>query len=590
MLRTHTCGQLNKEQVGQEVTLCGWVHRRRDHGGVIFIDLRDRYGLAQIKFNPEVAQATWEQADKLRSEWVIKVVGKVVARPKDMINSKLTSGEIEVEVKELEIFSQAKTPPFEIDEEKRVEVNEEKRMKYRYLDLRKPEVASVIIKRHQFIKFLRDYLSKKDFVEVETPYLSKSTPEGARDFLVPSRLHPGQFYALPQSPQQYKQLLMVAGMDKYFQVARCFRDEDTRGDRQAEFTQLDLEMSFVDREDVLNLTEDLFTQAIKQIFPEKEIMFEPWPRLDHQEVMLKYGTDKPDLRFDLEIKDIGDLVRGCGFKVFNDALEKGGVVRSIVAPGGSQFSRTQIDNLTDFVSQFGAKGLAYIIVKDKELQSPIVKFLGDDLAGQIVKKNQAKAGDVIFFGADSKKVVQDSLGALRNELAKKLNLLDDTKLACAFVIDFPLFEAEKKDGYYAPEHHMFTAPNPEDIKLLDSDPGQVRSWQYDLTVNGVEAAGGSIRIHNRQVQEKIFDLIGFKEFDKKRFAHFLKAFDYGVPPHGGIASGLERLLMVIMNKNSIRDIMPFPKTGDGRDLMMEAPSEVEKGQLKDLGLVIKKDD
>lgn len=587
MLRTHTCGQLNKEHVNEEVELCGWVHRRRDHGGVIFIDLRDRYGLTQVKFNPEIKEGTWQEADKLRSEWVIKVKGKVVARPQDMVNTKLKSGEIEVEVEDLEIFSQAQTPPFEIDEEKRVDVNEETRMKYRYLDLRKPEISDIILKRHYFVNSLRGYLTENNFAEIETPYLSKSTPEGARDFLVPSRLHHGQFYALPQSPQQYKQLLMIAGMDKYFQLARCFRDEDTRGDRQAEFTQLDLEMSFAEREDVLNLTENMFTRAVKEVFPEKEIISEPWPRLDHKECLLKYGTDRPDLRFGMEISELSEMVKGCDFKVFNDALEKGGVVRALVAPGGAQFSRAQIDDLTNFVGDYGAKGLAYIVVKDNELQSPIVKFLGEDLGWKIVKHLGANAGDVVFFGADTEKVVRDSLGALRNELARRLEVVDENKLAFSFVVDFPLFEEEKQNGYYAPEHHMFTYPHPDDIELLDKDPHGVRSYQYDMILNGVEAAGGSIRIHDRQIQEKIFDLIGFGEEDKKRFSHFLRAFEYGIPPHGGIAAGLERVLMVLMNKNSIRDIMPFPKTGDGRDLMMETPSEVEQKQLKELGIKFK---
>src|SRR6056297_2029099 len=419
MLRTKNCGELNKKNIGQEVELCGWVHRRRDHGGVIFIDLRDRYGLTQIKFNPGINKDVWEKGDALRSEWVIKVKGQVVARPSGMVNQKIKTGEIEVEVADLEIFSQAQTPPFEIDEEKRTEVKEEVKMKYRYLDLRKPEVAEIIKKRHEFIKFIRDYLSGLNFLEIETPILSKSTPEGARDFLVPSRLHPGNFYALPQSPQQYKQLLMLSGLDRYFQIAKCFRDEDTRGDRQAEFTQLDLEMSFAEQEDIINLTEDLFVKAIKEIFPEKKIMFESPPRLDYQEAMLKYGTDRPDLRFGLEIKDLTDMVKGCGFKVFAEAADKGGVVRAICASGAAKFSRAKIDELTDFVAQFGAKGLAYIIVKEKgEHQSPIVKFLGEELTDQIVKRMEAQPGDIIFFGADKEKIVRESLGELRNELAR----------------------------------------------------------------------------------------------------------------------------------------------------------------------------
>jgi len=588
MLRTKTCGELNKKNDGQEITLSGWVHRRRDHGGVIFIDLRDRYGITQVKFDPKINKKTWEAGDALRSEWVIKVKGKVVKRPNDMVNKKIKTGEIEVEAGELEIFSQAKTPPFEIDEEKRIETKEEIRMKYRYLDLRKPEIAEIMIKRHEFIKFIRDYLAGLNFLEIETPVLSKSTPEGARDFLVPSRLHPGNFYALPQSPQQYKQLLMLSGLDRYFQIAKCFRDEDTRGDRQAEFTQLDLEMSFVDQEDILALTEDLFSQAIKKIFPEKKIMSEPFIRLTHKEAITKYGTDRPDLRFGLEIKELTEMVKGCGFKVFAEAADKGGVVRAICATGAARFSRAQIDELTNFVADFGAKGLAYIIVKEKgEYQSPIVKFLGEELTEKIVKETEAKPGDIIFFGADKEKVVRESLGELRNELARKLDLIDENVLAFSFVVDFPLFEEERVEGHFAPEHHMFTSPKDEDMELLDKDPGRVKSYQHDLVCNGCEVGGGSIRIHDRDTQEKVFELIGFKEEDKKRFGHFLKAFEYGVPPHGGIAPGIDRLLMVAMEKQSIRDVMAFPKTGDGRDLMMEAPSEVDEKQLKELGIKLR---
>ena len=588
MLRTKTCGELNKKNDGQEITLSGWVHRRRDHGGVIFIDLRDRYGITQVKFDPKINKKTWEAGDALRSEWVIKVKGKVVKRPNDMVNKKIKTGEIEVEAGELEIFSQAKTPPFEIDEEKRIETKEEIRMKYRYLDLRKPEIAEIMIKRHEFIKFIRDYLAGLNFLEIETPVLSKSTPEGARDFLVPSRLHPGNFYALPQSPQQYKQLLMLSGLDRYFQIAKCFRDEDTRGDRQAEFTQLDLEMSFVDQEDILALTEDLFSQAIKKIFPEKKIMSEPFIRLTHKEAITKYGTDRPDLRFGLEIKELTEMVKGCGFKVFAEAADKGGVVRAICATGAARFSRAQIDELTNFVADFGAKGLAYIIVKEKgEYQSPIVKFLGEELTKKIVKETEAKPGDIIFFGADKEKVVRESLGELRNELARKLDLIDENVLAFSFVVDFPLFEEERVEGHFAPEHHMFTSPKDEDMELLDKDPGRVKSYQHDLVCNGCEVGGGSIRIHDRDTQEKVFELIGFKEEDKKRFGHFLKAFEYGVPPHGGIAPGIDRLLMVAMEKQSIRDVMAFPKTGDGRDLMMEAPSEVDEKQLKELGIKLR---
>jgi len=591
MLRTHTCGELNKKDIKNEVVLCGWVHRRRDHGGIIFIDLRDRYGLTQITFDPEVDKKAHQEADKLRSEWVIKTIGKVAPRPKDMVNKKLKTGEIEVEITELEILSRAKTPPFEIEEEKDIKVNEELRMKYRYIDLRRKERVDILIKRHQFINFIRDYLNKKDFIEIETPMLSKSTPEGARDFLVPSRLQRGSFYALPQSPQQYKQLLMISGVDKYFQIAKCFRDEDTRGDRQAEFTQLDLEMSFVEQEDILNLTEDLFTKAIEKIFPERKILKKPWPRLNYDDVMLKYGTDKPDLRFGLEIEDVTQIVKDSGFKVFVDMAEKDGyVVRAICATGAAVFSRKDIDDLTAYVAQFGAKGLAYIVIKDKgELQSPIVKFLGEEKAGEIVKKLNAKPGDIVFFGADKKKIVCEALAQLRNELGRRLKLINPKVLALAFIVNFPLFEEEKEGGHFAPAHHMFTAPIKEDVKLLDKDPAKVRSHQYDMVGNGYEIGGGSIRIHDAKLQEKIFDLIGFSKEKKNEFSHFLRAFEYGAPPHGGIAPGLDRVLMVCMDQDSIRDVMAFPKTGDGRDLTMEAPSRVEEKQLKELGVKIAKD-
>ena len=618
MLRTHTCGQLNKKDVSQVVELAGWVHRRRDHGGVIFIDLRDRYGLTQVKFDPKINKKVHHQAEALRTEWVIKVNGKVKPRPEGMINKKLKTGEIEVEVEKLEILSKAKTLPFEIDEEKAKVMKEETKMAYRYLDLRKHEVMGVMIKRYEFIKFIRDYLHKLNFVEVETPVLGKSTPEGARDFLVPSRLQPGQFYALPQSPQQYKQLLMIAGLDKYFQIARCFRDEDTRGDRQAEFTQLDLEMSFVETDDILDLTQDLFTRAVEELFPEKEILFKPWPRLDYDEVMLKYGIDKPDLRFGLEIQDISKLVKNCGFKVFTEAVQKGGVVRAICASGAAKFSRAQIDALVESVKDYGAKGLAYIIIdpasakamagrpsdakamagrpsdakamagRQNNLKSPIIKFLGEDLAKKIIKQVGGNPGDIIFFCADEKKIVCESLGQLRLDLGKRLNLIDPKAIAFAFIVNFPLFEEEMEDGHYAPSHHMFTSPRREDIKLLDKDPVKVKSYQYDMVGNGVELGGGSIRIHDRKLQEKIFTLIGFDEKRREQFSHFLRAFAFGVPPHGGIAPGIDRILMVLMDKLSIRDVMAFPKTGDGRDLMMEAPSEVEEGQLKELGLKLRK--
>lgn len=589
MYRSNTCGELTKSDAGKQVILSGWAHRRRDHGGLIFIDLRDRYGITQVKFDPQISKDAWENADKTRSEFVIKIEGKVAERPNEMMNTKLATGEIEVEASKIEILSESETPPFEISEEKKIEIREDLRMKYRYLDMRREEVKEAMEKRSQFIKFIRDYLSEKKFLEIETPILSKSTPEGARDFLVPSRLQHGKFYALPQSPQQYKQLLMIAGMDKYFQVVKCFRDEDTRGDRQAEFTQLDLEMSFVSQEDILNLTEDLFTKAVEKIFPEKKFLAKPWPRLDYDDVMLRYGIDKPDLRFGLEIKDLTELVKSCGFKVFADAAEQGGVVRAICAVGAAgKFSRAQIDELTEFVKQHGAKGLAYIIVKENELQSPIVKFLGDGIAFKIVEKAGAKPGDIVFFGADKKNVVCESLGQLRQELARKLDLIDPDLFAPAFVINFPLFEEGLEDGHFAPSHHMFTSPKIEDLDLLNTDPAKAKSYQHDFVGNGYELGGGSVRIHNAKLQQKIFNLIGFKKEENEYFEHFLRAFKYGVPPHGGIAPGIDRILMVLMNKNSIRDVMAFPKTGDGRDLMMEAPAPAKEEQLKELGISVKK--
>ncbi len=588
MLRSHTCGELNKKNKEEAVKLAGWVHRRRDHGGVIFIDLRDRYGLVQIKFDPDKNKKAWREADKLRNEWVVQVEGIVAERPGEMVNEKMKTGEIEVEAAKITVLNSSKTPPFELEEEKKIDVKEEKRMEFRYVDLRRNENVKILQKRHQFVKYLKDYLSGEDFLEVETPYLGKSTPEGARDFLVPSRLHPGEFYALVQSPQQYKQFLMIAGVDKYFQLARCFRDEDTRGDRQAEFTQLDIEQSFVEREDMLQLIEKMLTEAIEKVFPEKEIMFKPWKRIDHDEALLKYGTDRPDLRFGLEIEDLTEEVKGCGFKVFADAAEKGGVVRAICAKKGAGFSRGDIDNLTQFVSEFGAKGLAYIVVKENGgLQSPIVKFLGEELSGKIVEKMKAESGDIIFFGADKEEVVCEALGELRRELARKLDLIDKNKIALALVVNFPLFVWEH--GQLAPSHHMFTAPKEGDEKLLDTEPEKARCQQYDVVANGCEVAGGSLRIHKKEIQEKVFDLIGFDEQKKKQFNHFLKAFEYGAPPHGGIALGLDRLLMLLLGKSSIRDVMAFPKTGDGRDLTMQAPSEISKDQLEELNIEVKED-
>ena len=590
--RTHNCGELTKEDKDKEVILSGWINSRRDHGGLIFVDLRDREGLTQITFDPKVSEESWKMAENLRDEFVIRIEGKVILRPDNMINEKLKTGEVEIEAEKIEILSKSKTPPFEVEEiegvDKAKDVNEELRLKYRYLDIRRKKMRENLKFRHQVVKLLRDYFDKKDFWEVETPCLTKSTPEGARDFIIPSRIHPGEFYSLPQAPQQYKQLLMVGGVEKYFQVARCFRDEDQRGARQLEFTQLDLEMSFVEQEDILKLVEEIYTEIAEKL-TNKKIMFKPFPRLDYDEVMKKYGSDKPDLRYGMEIEDISELVKDCGFQVFAKAIETGGVARAICAKGAAKFSRMDIDKLTEFAKEFGAKGLAYIVIKSKtDLQSPIVKFLGDDLSQKIVEKMKGEPGDIIFFGADSEIIVRNVLGNVRVELAKKLDLADRNKLAFAFIVNFPLFEEGLEDGHYAPAHNMFTMPVEKDLTLLESDPRKAKSYQHDLVLNGNEIGGGALRIYKRDIQEKIFDLIGFSEKKKKDFEHILKAFEYGPPPHGGMAMGLDRLIMILRDEADIREVIAFPKSGDGKDLVIGAPSEIGKEQLNEAHIKLRK--
>ncbi len=596
MLRTHTCGELKKEDVGAYVTLAGWVQSRRDHGGLIFIDMRDRYGVTQIVFNPEKNESVFGAAEKLRSEFVVQIEGTVFGRPDEMVNPNLPTGAIEVQVQALSILNTAKTPPFviESEQEKELEVNEERRYTYRYLDMRRPRVKRNIVVRHETVRFLRNFLSERGFLEVETPLLTKSTPEGARDYLVPARLHPGMFYALPQSPQQYKQLLMVGGLDRYFQIAKCLRDEDSRGDRQAEFTQLDLEMSFVERDDVLDLIEEMMVSLVENLrergLIHKRLMHNPLPRLAYDDVMVRYGIDKPDLRFGLEIFDITDMVVGCGFSVFADAVRNGGVVRALNATGACDvLTRSHIDELTELAKKHRAKGLAYIKIKpDGQLDSPIVKFLGEELAHTIVKALGAKEGDIVFFGADHHLIVEESLGHVRLDLGRRLNLIDPELLAFAFIIDFPLFEPEMVEGHCAPMHHMFTMPRKEDLPLLDTDPLKVKSWQYDFVANGYETGGGSIRIHVPDIQQKIFELIGFSEEQQKNFVHMLEAFQYGAPPHGGMAPGIDRLLMLLLDEPNIREVMAFPKTGDSRDLTVGAPSTVDQKQLKELGIQLAK--
>jgi aspartyl-tRNA synthetase len=586
MYKTHTCGELRLSDAGETVTLGGWVHRRRDHGGVTFIDLRDRYGIVQVVANPENSPQAHQAATDVRAEWVIQVTGTVRRRPEGMENPNLATGEIEVDVEELKVLNPAKQPPFLINKEE--EVEEQVRLRYRYLDLRRERMRSNLILRHRAVKFIRDYLDARGFLEIETPILFKTTPEGARDYLVPSRVHPGEFYALPQSPQQLKQLLMVAGAERYFQIARCFRDEDARGDRQPEFTQLDLEMSFVHREDVMALTEDLFTKLIAAVVPEKRLLSTPWPRLRYQEAMERFGKDNPDLRFGMELTDISDLAEGSGFKVFESVVASGGHVRGLNASGLGDYSRRQIDELTEYVAQFGAKGLAYLAyTEDGEMRSSFAKFLAPETVSAIQDRMQAKPGDLLLFVADRPEVVYEALGRLRVELADRLGLRDPDILAFCWIIDFPFVVWNEEENRWDPSHHLFTAPMPEDAALLDSDPGRARGQQYDMVVNDYEVGGGSIRIHDRELQEKVFELIGLDpEVARQRFGHMLEAFEYGTPPHGGIAPGIDRIVMILAGEPNIREVMAFPKNQAARDVMADAPSPVEPEQLRELHIQV----
>lgn len=597
MLRTHTCGELNKKDVGTEVTLSGWVHRRRDHGGIIFIDLRDKYGLTQITFDPEVDKAAWEKADKLRSEWVIQAKGIVIARPETMVNKKMATGEIEMEVANLEILNTSKTPPFELDEEKAAEANEHIRLKYRYIDLRREKIQKMLAQKDKMIRHMRKYLHDRDFTEVQTPILANSSPEGARDFLIPSRFYPGTFFALPQAPQQFKQLLMVGGMDKYFQIAPCFRDEDTRMDRHyGEFYQLDMEMSFVEQEDIFQLMEPLMLELTKEM-SDKELVglttdgrFQQIPYL---ESMNKYGTDKPDLRFDMEINPITDLVKNCDFKVFAAMAEKKGhVVHAMrVENGGEKFTRKDIDELTNIAFENGAKGLAYIVIKeDGSLQSPIVKFLGEDLCAKIIEEVGAKKGDIIFFGADVWRTVCDALGAVRNEAGSRLGLKDNKKAAWCWIVDFPMFDySEIEDDRIDFGHNPFSMPQGGMKALETEEPLDIKAYQFDMVLNGFETSSGAIRNHDPKIMYKAFEIAGYnkKEVDEQ-FGAMISAFEYGAPPHGGNAPGLDRILMVLNDYDSIRDIYAFPKDGRGKDLMMNSPAKVSEQQLKELNLKLNK--
>jgi len=580
MLKTHTCGELRAADVGRSVTLAGWVHRRRDHGGLIFVDLRDRWGLTQVVFDPAVSQGAHDVASQLRNEYVIRVTGQVKRRPVGMENPRMLTGEIDVAVSDLEILNVAKTPVFYINEDG--EVDEALRLKYRYLDLRRQRMQRNLILRHRVVRFIREYLSERGFTEVETPILIKSTPEGARDYIVPSRLHPGKFYALPQSPQQLKQLLMVAGMERYFQIARCFRDEDQRADRQPEFTQLDLEMSFVDRDDVMALTEGLFTALIAKE-SDKRLLYSPFPRFTYQQVMDRYGSDKPDIRFEMLLTDLSDVVRGSAFRVFEEVLAAGGQVKAICAQGCAGYTRRELDELAELAKGWGAKGLVWMAVEEGGVRSPVAKFLSPEQTDGLIARLGARPGDLILIVADAAPVVAEALGQLRLVMGRRLGLMDDDVLGFAWITDFPLLEWNEEEGRYEAVHHPFTAALDEDLPLLESEPQRVRAKAYDVVANGYEIGGGSIRIHRRDIQSRMFRAIGIGEEEAQaRFGHLLEAFEYGAPPHGGIAPGIDRLVMLLAGEPNIREVMAFPKTQNAVDLMTQAPSEVSPKQLREL--------
>lgn len=589
MLKTHNCGELRETHVGKMVTLAGWVNRRRDMGGVIFIDLRDRFGKTQVVVNSSHAPDAFATAEQIRSEYVLQVKGTVSKRPSGQENPDLSTGNIELIASDVTVLNPAKTPPFLIVRDETVE--ESLRLKFRYLDLRRERLQRNIILRHRAIKFIRDFLDKRGFLEIETPILFKSTPEGARDYLVPSRVHPGKFYALPQSPQQLKQLLMVAGYERYFQIARCFRDEDLRADRQPEFTQLDLEMSFVERDDILDLIEALMVGMVKEVSL-VPLATETFPRLSYHEAMERFGTDRPDIRFGMELVDLSDVAGKSAFRVFAENVAAGRPVKAICVPGGGSYSRKEIDDLEAIAKAHGAKGLAWMALDPDsgEMRGFITKFFTVEQLVAITERMGAQPGDLLLFASDTKSIVYGVLGALREEMGARLGYKDNKGLAFCWVVDFPLFEEEMEDGHYAPSHHMFTAPKREHIPLLDTDPGQVLSEQYDLVCNGFEVAGGSIRIWERPLQRKIMELIGFSwEQAEAQFGHMLEAFEYGAPPHGGIAPGIDRLVALMAGEPNIREVMAFPKTAQATDLMADAPSSVAQKQLDELHIALKKE-
>ncbi len=591
MIRTHTCGELRAEHADQSVTLCGWVHRRRDHGGLIFIDLRDHYGITQVVIAPE-KKDVFAAAEKVRSEWVLKVEGKVSKRREGAAREDNPTGAVEVMVASLEILSEAKTPPFEIDQDK--DVNEELRLQYRFLDLRRPRLQEMLGKRDQFLTHIRGYMHKQRFTEVQTPILANSSPEGARDYLVPSRLHPGTFYALPQAPQQFKQLLMVAGLDRYFQIAPCFRDEDPRADRHpGEFYQLDLEMSFVTQEDVWGVVEPLMIE-LTHTFSDKKVSVPPalsgvegFPQLTWKETLDRFGSDKPDIRYGLELKDVSEMVKGSGFSVFADVVSKKGVVKALPVPGGAGFSRGDIDGLTEIAKIYGLKGLAYILVKPEGLSSPIIKFLGEDLAKKIVEFVGAKTGDAVFFAADKWLTACKALGQVRIEIARRQNLADPKRACWLWVKDFPMYEWSETENKVDFSHNPFSMPQGGMEALEKQDPLTILAYQYDLVCNGFEISSGAIRNHRPDIMYKAFSIAGYSKDDvDQKFGGMIRAFQYGAPPHGGIAPGVDRLMMVLWECPSIRDIYAFPKNGKAQDAMMNAPSVVSDKQLKELHIKV----
>ena len=582
--RTVTCGELRKSNVGKTVTVTGWVDKRRDLGGLIFIDLRDRYGKTQIVFSPERHAGAHEDAKALRSEYVISATGIVNIRPKETENAEIATGEVEVDIMEMSILNKAETPPFALDDY--VEINEDLRLKYRFLDLRRPSVQKNLMIRHNTCQVVRRYFDRNGFMEIETPILMKSTPEGARDFLVPSRLHHGKFYALPQSPQTYKQILMVAGFDRYFQIVKCFRDEDLRADRQPEFTQIDVEMSFIDEEDIQKITEGAIADIFKTIMNYEVPL--PFPTMTYKTAMERYGSDKPDTRFGLEICDCSDIAKASGFRVFSDAVKKGGIVAGINVPNLAAYTRSQLDILTEYVKSLGAGGLVYLRVNEDKVECSAGKFITQGESDAIAKKFEAKPGDIVLLISGPWQKALTILGTLRLEMAQRLNAVPEGKWNFLWVTDFPLLEYSEEEKRFVAVHHPFTAPNPEDVPFLESDPGKARARAYDLVLNGNEIAGGSIRIHTEEVQSKMFTLMGIApEEAKLKFGFLLDAFKFGAPPHGGIAFGLDRMVMLMTGSRSIRDVIAFPKTSSGMSLMDEAPSSVDQKQLDELHIRIK---